>query len=115
MELSNEIKEQIKNHALGSSPEECCGFLIDSEEGPLKLTECKNIANDKESFFKISIEEYLNALTDGDITAVYHSHTKGENSFSEVDKSLVDDLEMISVLYNTTTDEFEILRPETDE
>ena len=115
MKLSNEIKEQIKNHALDSSPEECCGFLIHSDEGSMKLTECKNIASNKESFFKISVEEYLNALTDGDITAVYHSHTKGENSFSEVDKSLVNDLEMTSVLYNTTTDKFEILEPEVDE
>jgi hypothetical protein len=79
------------------------------------VQECKNIAKNKESFFKISIEDYLDTLSKGDILAVYHSHTKGENSFSEADETICNDLEMVSVLYNTKTEKFETLEPKINE
>jgi proteasome lid subunit RPN8/RPN11 len=112
MNLKEEIKNKIKDHAQRVSPEECCGLLIELEDnGEIKIIECENIAEDKENLFKISIEEYLEALSEGDIYAVYHSHTKGENSFSEADKTISDSLELRSVLYNLPTDVFEILEP----
>jgi proteasome lid subunit RPN8/RPN11 len=116
MELDPKTKDRIKRHADKSSPEECCGFLIESEEGALKSIECKNMASDKKNFFKISVDEYLDALVEGDILAVYHSHTtEEEQSFSEVDKTVCRDLEIISVLYNTATEKFKILEPDDDE
>jgi len=112
MNLKEEIKSKIKDHAERVSPEECCGLLIELEDGgEIKVVECENIAEDKESLFKISIEEYLNVLSEGDIYAVYHSHTKGENSFSDADKTISDSLELRSVLYNLSTDMFETLEP----
>jgi len=115
MELTKKIKTAIEKHASRVSPEECCGFLIESDEGSISVQECKNIAKNKESFFKISIEDYLDTLSKGDILAVYHSHTKGENSFSEADETICNDLEMVSVLYNAKTKKFETLEPKIDE
>ena len=105
----------MKRHADENLPDECCGFLIESEEGALRTVECKNIAKDKKNFFKISVDEYLDALVEGDILAVYHSHTIEGQSFSDIDKGVCDDLEIISILYNTVTEKFEILEPENDE
>ena len=86
MNLDIKTKDKIKSHAERVFPDECCGFLIEEDQGWIKVIECKNTAEDKQSLFKISIEEYLQALVEGDICAVYHSHTKGKNSFSEADK-----------------------------
>ena len=115
MDLNIKIKDKIKSHAKRVFPEECCGFLIEGEQGEVKAIECKNIAEDKQSLFRISIEEYLQALVEGDIYAVYHSHTKGKNSFSEADKTISESLELTSVLYNPSSDIFEVMEPEIDE
>ena len=63
MNLDLTIKEKIKSHSEKTFPEECCGLLIEKDEGEVKVIECKNVAKDKKSLFKISIEEYLEALT----------------------------------------------------
>ena len=115
MDLNIKIKDKIKSHAERVFPEECCGFLIEEDQGQIKVIECKNTAEDKQSLFKISIEEYLQALVEGDICAVYHSHTKGENSFSEADKTISESLELTSVLYNPSSDIFEVMEPKIDE
>lgn len=114
MELSLKIKEKIKTHAERVSPEECCGLLVESDEGELKVVECKNTAEDKNTLFKISLEEYLQALTQGDVYGVYHSHTQGESSFSEADKTISESLELVSVLYNTSNEAFDILEPKDE-
>ena len=114
MDLSPRIKDKIKAHAKRVSPEECCGFLIESDQGEIKVIECKNISEKKETLFKISIDEYLQALTEGDIYAVYHSHTREGNSFSEADKTISRSLELTSVLYHSSNDLFEVLEPEVE-
>ena len=115
MKLTKQIEAAIKKHAIKVSPEECCGFLVESDEGAIKISECKNISKNKKEHFKISIEDYLQALVDGDIFAVYHSHTKEDSSFSEADEDICNNLEMVSVLYNTETDNFQILEPKINE
>ena len=115
MNLDLTIKEKIKSHSEKTFPEECCGLLIEKDEGEVKVIECKNVTKDKKSLFKISIEEYLEALTQGDILAVYHSHTKGDNSFSEADKEISESLELTSVLYISSKNEFEIMEPQLNE
>tara|TARA_Y100000356_G_C11055850_1_gene181212 strand:- start:197 stop:544 length:348 start_codon:yes stop_codon:yes gene_type:complete len=115
MNLDTTIKDKIKSHSEKNFPEECCGLLIEKDEGDLKVVECKNTAEDKESLFKISIEEYLEALSEGDILAVYHSHTKGDNSFSDADKEISESLELTSILYIHSKNEFQIMEPQPDE
>ena len=115
MDLNSNIKNKIRTHAERFFPEECCGFLIESDQGDVKVIECKNVSEEKETLFKISIDEYLQALTEGDIYAVYHSHTKGENSFSDADKTVSESLELVSILYNTSNESFEILEPEIED
>ena len=87
---------------------------MESDEGELKVVECKNTAEDKNTLFKISIEEYLQALTEGDVYGVYHSQTQGESSFSEADKTISESLELVSVLYNTSNEVFDILEPKDE-
>jgi proteasome lid subunit RPN8/RPN11 len=109
MNLNSTIKGKIKSHSEKVFPEECCGLLIEDEEGGIDVVECENSSEDKESLFKISTEEYLEALSQGDIVAVYHSHTKGDNSFSEADKDISESLELNSILYISSKDEFQIM------
>mgnify|MGYP003139028553 FL=1 len=112
MTLTDPIKDKIRSHAKKVFPEECCGLILENESGDIILRECENSAEDKEDKFKISIEEYLNALLDGDVAAVYHSHTKGDKSFSSADKEISQSLELTSVLYISSKDSFEVMEPD---
>ena len=43
MNLSQDIKDQILNHAKEETPKECCGLII-IRKGRTKYIRCKNIA-----------------------------------------------------------------------
>ena len=93
MTLTDPIKDKIRSHAKKVFPEECCGLILENESGDIILRE-------------------VNALLDGDVAAVYHSHTKGDNSFSSADEEISQSLELTSVLYISSKDSFEVMEPD---
>ena len=102
MKLTKNIQNRIKKHADQVFPEECCGLIVKrDEDNKMIVKKCKNMAEDKINNFQISVEDYLNSYMNGEISAVYHSHTQGQNSFSEADKTITDGLELANVLYIT--------------
>ena len=105
IDITQDVKEKIKEEAKSVHPNECCGLLIvtkGSEE--LDIYKSINTAKDPINNFALELEDYVIAEQAGDVVGLYHSHTQGINSFSEADITISDKLELISVLYNTESD-----------
>ena len=84
MILSSHIKKQIKDEYAKERPKECCGLIV-SNKGVLTCVPAKNDSLEKD-FFRVNPRDYLQASNLGEIVAVYHSHTNGNQNFSEFDK-----------------------------
>ena len=84
MILSSHIKKQINAEYVKERPKECCGLIV-SNKGVLTCVPAKNDSLEKD-FFRVNPRDYLQASNLGEIVAVYHSHTNGNQNFSEFDK-----------------------------
>jgi len=82
--LSGHIKKQIKAQYEKEFPKECCGLIV-SDKGDLICVPTKNDSLEKD-LFRVNPRDYLQASNLGEIVAVYHSHTNGNQNFSEFDK-----------------------------
>ena len=60
MTLSDETRFEIRKHALENSKEECCGLLVETKNDfDLKVLRCKNLAENKNSFFSLNPKDFL--------------------------------------------------------
>tara|TARA_Y100000310_G_C20542706_1_gene744092 strand:- start:626 stop:970 length:345 start_codon:yes stop_codon:yes gene_type:complete len=88
--LTNKIKNEIIDHALKESPNECCGVIYrarGTDEAFLK--KCKNVALNKLKNFRVNPLQYMEACKLGDIVAYYHSHVDDEKGvLSDPDKKV---------------------------
>jgi len=101
MIINTEIKKKIKAHARLEHPKECCGFIVD-RDGELLCVQSKNTSFE-ENKFRTNPKDYLAAIRLGKIVAVYHSHTKGKERFSEFDKFNSINHDLTYVVFNTET------------
>jgi cell wall-associated NlpC family hydrolase len=107
MLLDNQIKTQIKQHALEETPNECCGLLVFNRDNrKVEVVKAYNNSPDKTKFFSIYPRDYLRASLKGEIIAVYHSHPKGEANLSDLDKLNCESHNLHSILYNIEKDSF---------
>ena len=74
--------EKIINHADSCGEAECCGFVIDNKT----YMPCKNISPTPTEAFEISPDDWIQAETIGEITAIVHSHPNGLPILSEADQ-----------------------------
>lgn len=79
--LTQQLKQQISEHALQAYPHECCGLVINGV-----YHACKNVAFDTLNNFEIDTQDYINLTEQGQLQAIVHSHPDGEPLPSEVDK-----------------------------
>ena len=76
------MKTKILNHAKKCGENECCGFVIDNKI----YMPCKNISPTPTETFEISPDDWIQAETIGEITAIVHSHPNGLPILSEADQ-----------------------------
>lgn len=81
------IEQQILHHAAEETPLESCGLVVSIEE-QLLYRPCINIADQPESRFEISSDDWLRAQWQGDVVAVVHSHPGGPDYLSEADRAI---------------------------
>lgn len=84
LRLQNQFIEKIKIHARHAYPEECCGILLGTSEGPGKVVqEVLQLDNSSEQMrtrrFVITPDDYLSAENQArkkglDVLGFYHSH-----------------------------------------
>jgi len=76
------MKTKILNHAKKCGENECCGFVIDNKI----YMPCTNISPTPTETFEISPDDWIQAETLGEITAIVHSHPNGTPILSEADQ-----------------------------
>lgn len=76
------MKTKILNHAKKCGENECCGFVIDNKI----YMPCTNISPTPTETFEISPDDWIQAETIGEITAIVHSHPNGLPILSEADQ-----------------------------
>ena len=76
------MKTKILNHAKKCGENECCGFVIDNKI----YMPCTNISPTPTEAFEISPDDWIQAETLGEITAIVHSHPNGLPILSEADQ-----------------------------
>ena len=110
MKLSETVKNIIKNHALESYPDECCGFVVDYR-AENKALRCKNFSQFPKKHFSISPKDYLKISKSYQIKAIYHSHPEGEESFSPYDLINSNGHLLNYIMYNVKNDNFTFYDP----
>lgn len=109
--FSDNLLTQIKNHALWTAPEECCGLFVKIENG-LMAIEAKNISKlDKNHHFTIDFQAFLEAEKVGEVKGYYHSHNSEVDGyiFSEIDLKNFKIHNLFSVIYNVKENQFYFL------
>lgn len=109
MQLNKKILQQIKDHSLSESPNECCGLIIMSNNVYV-VVRCENIAKDKTSNFEISPIDYLVASTQGKIIAYYHSHCLDSqpDTLTPLDLLISTENKLPIILYHVPSDSFRV-------
>lgn len=110
MEITEQIKQKIKEHALSKPTEEVCGLILRGGE----VIECKNRASDFEVHFIIAKGDIKKAKKLGWIEAVYHSHIPGdyiEDKLSDEDIVIAEYFNIYSVMYSIKEDKFYEYQP----
>lgn len=113
MILQDNIKEQIKKHALKDLTKECCGLLV-QKNNRINVLECSNISESPENHFSILPRDYLRASRLGSIKAVYHSHNSENNRFSPNDMLHSRSHKIPFILYCSPKDAFSAFDPFKD-
>ena len=105
MELTEKIKEKIKEHTLSDIENESCGLII--EDGT--VIPCENRAEDSKVHFIIAAGDIKKAQKQGWIEAVYHSHVfqnEKEDGLSDEDIVIAEYFNVHSVVYSVKDDKF---------
>lgn len=88
-----EALEAAKTHARAEAPNESCGFIAAGEYVP-----CANRHRDPENYFRIDDARFDQALIDGSLQALVHSHPRGPAVPSEFDQRQADALDVPSLI-----------------
>jgi proteasome lid subunit RPN8/RPN11 len=113
--VDNNLKLELRKHALTNVPKECCGFILGAPphfEEP-EIWPCDNLSNVPEKSFEISPQKHLMAINTGRLIAYYHSHPEGPAEFSESDKHHSEVVGLASFLYSLKEDKLSYYCPKS--
>lgn len=105
------LREQFVSHANRDYPLEACGVVIKVGKKH-KYFPCRNI--EKRDNFSCHPEDVVAASEEGEIVAVFHSHTNGNDSFTEADKLFCNSSTFPFILYSLPLGNFHFIHPESD-
>jgi proteasome lid subunit RPN8/RPN11 len=108
--LTRSQKDAILGHALAESPRECCGLLVDTQNGRIYVA-CRNLADNPHQHFQIDHEDFARAEDLGEIAAIVHSHPFAGVQPSEADKVACEDSGLPWVIVNPQIEAFNIIEP----
>ena len=108
MQLPDQIKSEILQHAIHDSPIECCG-LVAVVKGRLQYFWCENIAETPDEHFVLSGWEEVE--DQGEIVAIVHSHPSTNPKPSTADKVACEKSELPWFIVNPNTREWGYCEP----
>lgn len=97
-----EIKSSIKCIAKSKPNQEVCGLIVKNS-----AIECKNISQNPQESFVISLSDYLSAAKKGKPEAIFHSHINDKTSASLIDKDTSIKHNLPIITYNLKNDSFD--------
>jgi len=103
MQLSDQIKSEILQHAIHDSPIECCG-LIAVVKGRMQYFWCENIAETPDEHF--ILDGWKEVEDQGEVIAIVHSHPTTNPEPSVADKVACEKSELPWFIVNPNTREW---------
>ena len=110
----NELKKELKLHALSSRIAEICGF-IGQKDGKLLYKKTTNHNPEPQKFFSISPLDQLSFRRENVLVAVFHSHLNCDCLATEFDKVNSENLALPFVIYSIPQNKFSIFVPPNSE
>jgi proteasome lid subunit RPN8/RPN11 len=109
------LKRKLLDICINNQPNESCGFLV-KQSSNLIVYPCLNVHPDPLNHFEISANSYAEASNQGEIAAIYHSHTysseqNGKVGFSQVDQAACEASGLPWVLLVLPQEELKTLYP----
>jgi len=108
--LTPQTKQDIRDAAYQDSPLECCGFILHANNS-YQLFRCEPHSAE---YFTIPPQKFAEAAYQGDIVAIYHSHTNGTSKPSNLDRMACTYTGYNWVIYDVDNDDFNVIPPEDE-
>lgn len=108
--IASETLEQIYSYAEQKYPEECCGFILETE-GEVTFYKASNISETPQSSFAIDPRDYSKAEDSGNIIAIVHSHCNSNANPSEADKVSCESSQLPWLIVSYPSKDNKILQP----
>ncbi|WP_434523874.1 C40 family peptidase [Photorhabdus asymbiotica] len=83
--IGEKLLNDMRQAALHAYPNEACGLLVNTCANKYELILCRNVSEEPENFFVMDADDQVAAEQMGQVVAVWHSHTDGDNQASEAD------------------------------
>lgn len=90
MQLTDDLRAQIRAHAEAEYPREACGLVVSDVGGALQYRRCANISIDPTEEFRLAPKDWLLAEAAGKVVAVVHSHPDGDYRPSASDLAVLE-------------------------
>jgi proteasome lid subunit RPN8/RPN11 len=110
MNLTEDIKQEILDHAKEESPNESCGLII-IKKGRTRYKKCKNIAELPKHTFVLATDDYMKAEEEGEIVGVVHSHPFEQPLPSDGDKIACEKSQVPWFIINPQTEKWGYCEP----
>ena len=103
---NNNLKENLVNYSEDSPFREVCGFICKKGNG-FEFHKVINHSKDDDTFL-IKPIDYLHKKLEGNLAAIFHTHTKGGSDPSEYDKITSTNLLLPFVIYSIEDKNFSL-------
>ena len=111
MNLSNEIKNFIKDHSRESFPNECGGLILKDGADNLTVCRCQNASETPKKSCVIRRDEAQEKSNGYVVEAMYHSHASDFEDFSWEDKYASEESKLKLILFCSQRNTFNTYEP----
>ena len=112
-QMDEKIERLLVTHANVNKNEECCGFIALDNIKQSIIVPCENIYDFPGDGFKVCPHEFLKIKQKYEIVCLYHSHPRGDSTFSKKDLDQAEELSLPICVYSLQDKSFNIHFPKS--
>lgn len=110
--ITSLVRDLIEEKAKQSPAEECCGYVVEREEGLFLLSPCRNVSPDPANSALVHPEDVDAAYLKGRVVAFYHSHPNCPSTPSAQDVLAAEELQLPCYIFSVPDDTWDYVFPE---